>query len=175
MSNTSADSERWLEDLPEPDPFTEEEFHAWRGLIRLRGTTMREIDRRLRANGEISIDDYGVLIVFVTAPRMRLRMTDLGTRQMLTPSGITRLVMRLEERGLVQRVPDPDDGRGSLAALTRAGLAALRRAQVIHHATVRELFVGQLTSGELEQLARLFEKALPGVVGAAVWPPVPSG
>ena len=96
MSNSSADPERWLEDLPEPNPFTAEEFCAWRGLIRLRGTTMREIDRRLRANGEISIDDYSVLIVFVTAPRMRLRMTDLGARQMLTPSGITRLVTRLE-------------------------------------------------------------------------------
>ena len=71
MSNTSANPESWLEDLPEPDPFTEAEFHAWRGLIRLRGTTMREIDRRLREHDEISIDDYSVLIVFVTAPRMR--------------------------------------------------------------------------------------------------------
>ena len=171
MSNTSPDPPDWLCELPEPDPFTREEFLAWRGLIRLHGTMTRQIDRRLRERGEISIDDYGVLIVFVTAPGLRLRMTDLAERQMLTPSGSTRLVARLEERGLVQRVPDPDDGRGSLAALTHEGLETFRRAQVIHHAAVRELFVGRLTARELEQLARLYEKAMPGIGTEAIWPP----
>src|SRR4051812_10337228 len=99
-------------------------------------------------------------------------MSDLGARRMLTPSGITRVVIRLEEQGLVQREPDPADGRAALAVLTREGLEALRRAQVVHHATVRELYVGRLGPGELKQLARLFEKALPGVVSAAAWPPV---
>ena len=69
-------------------------------------------------------------------------MSDLGTRQMLTPSGITRVVTRLEERGLVRREPDPADGRAAFAALTKTRLEALRRAQVIHHATVRELSSG---------------------------------
>ena len=170
MSSKNGDPERWLDDLPEPDPFTEEEFHAWRGLIRLRETAMREIDRRLRQDGDLSLADYGVLITLVTAPRFRLRMSDLGTRQLLTPSGITRVVTRLEERGLIQREPDPADGRGALAALTRPGLEALRRAQVIHHATVRELFLGRLTQHELNRLAQLYEKALPGVVSAPVWP-----
>ena len=171
MSNSSADPERWLAEHPEPDPFTEAEFHAWRGLIRMQGTLIREIDRRLAASGEISIDDYGVLIVLVTAPQMRLRMSDLGVRQMLTPSGITRLVARLERRGLLQRVPDPNDGRGSLAALTHTGLVAFRRAQVIHHATVRELFVGRLTPRELQRLTDLYEKAMPGVGRSDDWPP----
>ena len=48
MSSNLGDSERWLEELPEPDAFSPEEFHAWRGLIRLREAVMREIDRRLR-------------------------------------------------------------------------------------------------------------------------------
>ncbi len=170
MSSNATDPERWLDDLPEPDPFTEEEFHAWRGLIRLRETAMREIDRRLRQDGELSLADYGVLITLLTAPRFRLRMSDLGTRRLLTPSGITRVVTRLEERGFVQREPDPADGRAALAALTRRGLEALRRAQAVHHATVRELFLGRLTQRELDRLAQLYEKALPGVVSAPVWP-----
>ena len=174
MSSNTTDPERWLDDLPEPDPFTEEEFHAWRGLIRLRETAMREIDRRLQQDGDLSLADYGVLITLVTAPRFRLRMSDLGTRRLLTPSGITRVVTRLEERGLIQREPDPADGRAALAALTRPGLEALRRAQVIHHATVRELFLGRLTQHELNRLAQLYEKALPGVVSAPVWPQPPS-
>jgi DNA-binding MarR family transcriptional regulator len=171
MSSNVADAERWLDDLPEPDPFTDEEFRAWRGLIRLRETATREIDRRLQQHGDLSLADYGVLITLVTAPRLRLRMSDLGAQRMLTPSGITRVVTRLEERGLVRREPDPADGRAALAALTRPGLEALRRAQVVHHATVREVFLERLRPRELDRLAQLYEKALPGVVSAPVWPP----
>jgi DNA-binding MarR family transcriptional regulator len=171
MSNNSHDPSRWLEELPEPDAFSPEEFQAWRGLIRLREAVMREIDRRLREESAVSLADYGVLITLVTAPDLRLRMSALGAQRMLTPSGITRVIIRLEERGLVRREPDPTDGRAAFAALTKAGLSALRRAQVVHHATVRELYVGRLTQIELKRLARLFEKALPGVVSAPVWPP----
>jgi len=135
---------------------------------------MREIDRRLRREGLISLADYGVLITLVTAPGLRLRMSELGARRMLTPSGITRVVVRLEEQGLVRREPDPADGRVAFAALTRSGLVALRRAQVVHHATVRELYLGRLTEHELDRLARLLEKALPGVVSASAWPPPPT-
>jgi len=167
----SADPARWLDELPEPDPFSADEFRAWRGLLRLREVVMRDIDRRLRRAGHVSLDDYGILITLVTAPRMRLRMSDLGARRMLTPSGITRVVNRLEEQGLVRRDPDPSDGRASLAVLTRDGLAALRRAQVVHHAAVRELYLDRLDRADLNRLADLFEKALPGVVSAATWPP----
>jgi DNA-binding MarR family transcriptional regulator len=167
----SSNSHSWLAELPEPDAFSPAEFDAWRGLIRLRETVMREIDRRLRRDGDVTLADYGILITLVTTPELRLRMSDLGARRMLTPSGITRVVIRLEERGLVRREPDPADGRAAFAVLTRAGLEALRRAQVIHHATVRELYVGRLSPQELERLARLFEKALPGVVSAPAWPP----
>jgi DNA-binding MarR family transcriptional regulator len=172
LSSIEEDVARWLEELPEPDSFSPEEFLAWRGLIRLREMLMREIDRRLRDEGLVSLADYGVLITLVTEPTLRLRMSDLGARRMLTPSGITRVVIRLEEQGLVRRESDPADGRAAFAVLTREGLEALRRAQVVHHAAVRELYVGRLAPGELKQLARLFEKALPGVVTAAAWPPL---
>ena len=171
MSSKNHEPERWLEELPEPEAFSPEEFDAWRGLIRLREAVMREIDRRLRHDDLISLADYGVLITLVTAPGLKLRMSDLGAQRMLTPSGITRVVVRLEEQGLVRREPDPADGRAAFAALTRPGLEALRRAQVVHHATVRELCTGRLTKHELVRLAALFEKALPGVVTAPAWPP----
>ncbi len=171
MSSNSHESERWLEELPEPNAFSPEEFDAWRGLIRLRETVMREIDRRLGDDGLISLADYGVLITLVTAPGLRLRMSDLGAQRMLTPSGITRVIVRLEYQGLVRREPDPADGRAAFATLTRPGLEALRRAQVVHHATVRELYLDGLTKHERDRLARLFEKALPGVVSASAWPP----
>jgi DNA-binding MarR family transcriptional regulator len=171
MSSISGDSNSWLDELPEPDAFTPEEFHAWRGLIRLRETAMREIDRRLQEKGDLSLADYGVLVTLATQPQLRLRMSDLGAQRMLTPSGITRVVTRLEKRGLISREPDPADGRALFASLTRPGLEALRRAQVVHHATVRELYLTRLTSKDLDRLAQLFEKALPGVVSASAWPP----
>jgi DNA-binding MarR family transcriptional regulator len=171
MSNIDADEARWVEELPEPDSFSPEEFLAWRGLMRLRETVTRAIDDRLRREGLISLADYGVLITLVTEPALRLRMSDLGAHRMLTPSGITRVVTKLEEQGLVRREPDRADGRAAFAVLTREGLEALRRAQVVHHAAVRELYVGRLAPRELKQLARLFEKALPGVVTASAWPP----
>jgi DNA-binding MarR family transcriptional regulator len=173
MSSTLDGPERWLEQLPEPDPFTPEEFRAWRGLLRLREAVTREVDRRLRAEGDLTLADYGVLITLVGAPQLRLRMSDLGARRMLTPSGITRVVVRLEERGLIRRVPDSEDGRAALATLTPAGLGALRRAQVIHHAAVRETYLDRLTPRELDRLGQLYEKALPGAVSAAAWPPAP--
>jgi DNA-binding MarR family transcriptional regulator len=174
VSSKNHQPERWLEELPEPEAFSPEEFAAWRGLIRLRETVMREIDRRLRDHDLVSLADYGVLITLVTAPGLKLRMSDLGAQRMLTPSGITRVVVRLEERGLVRREPDPADGRAAFAALTRPGLEALRRAQVVHHATVRELYLDRLTRHELDRFARLLEKALPGVVSASAWPPPPT-
>ncbi len=170
MSSTLPETAALLAELPEADAFTAEELRAWRGLIRLRETAMREIDRRLREAGELTLGDYGALITLVSAPDLRLRMTDLGARRMVSPSGITRVVIDLENRGLVRRERDPADGRGSLAVLTRSGLEALRRAQVIHHKVVRDTCLGRLTPRELDRLAQLFEKAAPGVVSSAVWP-----
>jgi DNA-binding MarR family transcriptional regulator len=94
---------------------------------------------------------------------------------MVSPSGITRVVIDLEKRGLVRRERDPADGRGSLAVLTRSGLEALRRAQVIHHKVVRDTYLGHLTPRELDRLAQLFEKAAPGVITSGVWPPASAG
>jgi DNA-binding MarR family transcriptional regulator len=158
---------------PEPEPFTPHEFAAWRGLLRLRETVTRAVDDRLRAEHGLSLDDYGILITLVGQPEHRLRMSRLGDRRLLTPSGITRAVARLEERGFVQREQDPADGRAFFAALTPKGARELRRAQRAHHAIVRELYLQRLDPSELAQLGELFEKAVPGIVSSEEWPPPP--
>jgi len=158
---------------PEPDPFTPEEFAAWRGMLRLRETVTRAIDELLRAEHGLSIDDYGILITLVGQPGQRLRMSRLGEQRMLTPSGMTRAVARLEERGLVQREQDPADGRAFFATLTARGATELRRAQSAHHAIVREFYFGRLDARDIAQLGKLFEKAIPGVVSSPAWPPTP--
>jgi DNA-binding MarR family transcriptional regulator len=164
MSNNSS--------LPEPDPFDEDEFAAWRGLLRLHATITRELDRRLSATHHLPLGDYGVLITLVGAPDRKLRMGDLAARRLVTPSGITRIVSKLERQGLVARETDPADGRSFYTRLTPKGLKRLRQAQRTHHAIVREHYLSRLTHAERAQLGELFEKALPGVVSSEVWPPV---
>jgi len=145
---------------PEPDPFTPEEFAAWRGLLQLRETVTRAIDARLRADHALSLDDYGILITLVGQPDFRQRMSALGEQRLLTPSGITRAVVRLEKRGLLRRDQDPADRRAFFATLTPKGVSELRNAQRTHHAIVRELYLSRLSQSEVSKLGALFEKVV---------------
>jgi DNA-binding MarR family transcriptional regulator len=164
-------SNRFVRSSPEPDPFDASELAAWRGLLRVHTTVTRELDRRMSERHALPLDAYGVLITLVTAPDGRLPIGELGVRRNLTASGITRSVDRLAKAGLVERVRNPADGRSAFVALTPRGLRRLREAQVTHHATVRELLFAQLDAGDRERLAALWEKAMPGAVSSAAWPP----
>jgi DNA-binding MarR family transcriptional regulator len=147
------------------------EFDAWRGMLRLHATVTRELEQRLLSECAMSLAVYGVLVTLVGAPDRRLRMSELAERRLTHPSGVTRAVDQLEKQGLVAREVDPADGRSFHAVLTPRGLERLREAQRTHHAVARELYLGRLSERDAAQLARLFEKALPGVVSAPVWPP----
>jgi DNA-binding MarR family transcriptional regulator len=98
-------------------------------------------------------------------------MTELAERRLVTPSGISRVVDKLVARGWVRRETDPQDRRGFRAVLTAEGVRKLREAQVTHHGVVRERYLGRLERDDVRTLAELFEKALPGIGTAAVWPP----
>jgi DNA-binding MarR family transcriptional regulator len=155
---------------PEPDPFTAEEFSAWRGMLRVHATVFRELDRRLMAKHGFGVDAYGVLITLVTAPERRLTIGALGTQRNLSPSGISRSVDRLTKTGLLTRASNPADGRSLLVELTDEGLERLRAAQVTHHRVVREMLLSRLDKRDLERLMGLWEKAMPGAVSSSTWP-----
>jgi DNA-binding MarR family transcriptional regulator len=157
--------------LPEPDPFTREEFLAWRAFLRVHAHVTRELDRRMVEEHGVSLDHYGILITLASAPDMALRMGELGARRLVSPSKISRVVDELERHRLVKRTRDPGDGRSYLATLTPSGLRKLREAQVTHHAVVRERLLDPLAADQVEQLAEIWDTAVPGVVGAEVWPP----
>src|SRR5437867_4159514 len=105
---------------------------AWRALIAAHASLLRRLDRELEAEHGLSLAWYEVLLRLRRAPQGHLRMSDLAGSVFLTPSGLTRLVDRLEEAGLVQRVSCPTDRRVSWAAITDEGRARLRRASVTH-------------------------------------------
>jgi DNA-binding MarR family transcriptional regulator len=157
-------------ELPEPDAFSAEEMTAWRGLLRVHSAITRTIDRRIADAHGMSLDTYGILITLITAPDATLTMGELARRHNLSPSGISRAVDRAARDGLIERRPNPADGRSFLLALTRRGVVRLREAQVTHHATVRELLLDALDRDDLRELGRLWEKAMPGASTSPVWP-----
>ena len=144
---------------PEPDPFGDDEFRAWRGFLRTHRTITDELNRRLLERHGLTLLHYGVLITLITAPRRTLRMTGLAERVLISPSGMTRAIAFLAGRGLVERRPDPADGRGALAHLTTLGLRRLREAQVTHHRCVRELLFDGLDADDVRRLAAIYDRA----------------
>ena len=126
---------------------------AWEALFRAQSTIVRELAAR-DAWDDLVPREYGVLYALSSA-RDGLRITELGEDVLLTQPGMSRLVARLEARGLVQRVGDPDDARASRIRLTPAGLAAQRRIGRAHARHVAEAMTRNLDRPELEQLLEL--------------------
>jgi DNA-binding MarR family transcriptional regulator len=155
---------------PEPDPFTADEFNAWRGMLRVHSAVFRELDRQLLAEHGFGIDHYGVLVTLVSPPAHTMPIGELGQRRNLSPSGISRSVDRLAKLGLLERSVNPEDGRSLLVGLTSNGLRRLREAQVTHHRIVREMLLSRLDQHDLASLGELWERAMPGAVSSPTWP-----
>ena len=108
----------------------------------------------------MSVNELDVLITLDNAPDRRLRMSDLAQSAMLSSGGLTRLVGRLESRGLVERIPDSDDGRSFHAALTKDGSQGLAEARVTHDDVIEELLSARLTASEVHSLSRALGRTL---------------
>src|SRR5206468_9698865 len=102
-----------------------------------------------------------VLVQLAEAPGHRLRMSELAEAVLLSRSGLSRLVDRLQKDGLVLREPDPCDARGLFTVLTDKGRDTLRDAAQVHLAGIARLGVHRLTEAELRQLAELMRKLDP--------------
>jgi DNA-binding MarR family transcriptional regulator len=131
---------------------------AWEALFRAQSTIVQELAAR-DAWEDLVPREYGVLYALSSAPG-GLRITELGEDVLLTQPGMSRLVARLESRGLVQRVDDPDDARACRIRLTRAGAAAQRRIGRAHARHVAEAMTRHLDRGELEQLLDLCRRVI---------------
>ncbi|MEA2522308.1 MAG: hypothetical protein QOI81_1954, partial [Actinomycetota bacterium] len=105
---------------------------------------------------------FEVLAWLARAGRRGLRMSELASRVVLSPSGVTRAVDQLERRGLVERCVFEGDRRGSLASLTSDGRSLLRKAANDHVLGLREHFFKHLSRSELEHLTTALEAILDG-------------
>jgi DNA-binding MarR family transcriptional regulator len=139
-------------------PLTDSQLSVWRSFLRAHATLVRRLEADLVAEQSLPLASYDVLVQLVEAPEHRLRMTDLADRVLLSRSGLTRLVDRLERDGLVAREACASDARGLFAVLTDAGYERLRKAATTHLRGVHDYAVGRLTVGELDALGRALDK-----------------
>ena len=141
------------------------ELGAWRGLLRVHSRMTKALDAELIAEHGISLSSYEVLLFLADAPDGRLRMSELADGVLLSRSGLTRLVDRMERDGLLRRERCEDDARGFNALITAEGRDLFQSARRTHLDGVRELFLSHLSADELRTLARLWEKVAPGAAG----------
>ncbi|PWW65369.1 MarR family winged helix-turn-helix transcriptional regulator [Actinokineospora spheciospongiae] len=137
---------------------TRTELHAWRTFLRAHARVTRVLEAELVAEQQLSLGGYDVLVQLAEAPDHRLRMAELADAVLLSRSGVTRLVDRLERAGMVARERVPGDGRGVVATLTAHGLDVLRTASRTHLAGVSEHFVARLSAEQLAYLGELCGK-----------------
>jgi DNA-binding MarR family transcriptional regulator len=131
---------------------------AWSGLVRAHERLMHELDGELQRTHDISLAEFDVLLQLSEAPERRMRMADLADAVLLTRSGVSRLVDRLESRGLVERSRCPSDARGLNASLTDAGSALLAEAAVTHLAGVRTRLIDRLAPEDVARLESIWEQ-----------------
>jgi DNA-binding MarR family transcriptional regulator len=122
----------------------------------------RELDAELLANHGLPLSSYEVLLTVADAPGERMRMSEIADSVLLSRSGVTRLVDRLERDGLVERIPCEDDARGQYAVLTERGREAFDAARATHLAGVRHRFLEQFECDDLRRMAGYWERLVPG-------------
>jgi DNA-binding MarR family transcriptional regulator len=137
---------------------SDSELAAWRLFLTLHRRLVDAIDRDLQQARRLPLNSYDVLIELQEAPDHRLRMAELANRVVLSRSGLTRLVDRLENDGYLARDAVGGDRRGTYAVITEQGIRALREAWPIYARGIQRYFAEALATEEAEILAALLQK-----------------
>lgn len=145
---------------PDALTLTDDQQAAWEGFLRVHATLLRRLDGELQLAEGLPLSSYDVLLQLARTPDRRLRMSELAEAVLLSPSGVTRLVDRLERQGLVARMRAGDDARSAYATLTHRGRHRLRKATLSHLAAVRHHFLDTLSDGECRLLAVVWARTL---------------
>ncbi len=143
-------------------PLDAGELAAWRGFLRIHSAVTKELDAELVAAHGLTLSSYEVLLHLATSSSGCARMSDLAGSALLSRSGLTRLIDRLERARLVRREGVSADARGMQAVITPEGREAFARARRTHLAGVRTRFLEPLSEADRELLAQLWERLLPG-------------
>ena len=133
---------------------------AWQAVLRAQNRALRAIEQDLHDQGLIPLSWYDVLLELNAAPSRQLRMQDLAARVVLSRTRVSRLVSELERVGYIERVPDPDDGRATLARITPEGRAARRQAAPAYLAGIEKHFSRHLTAAQQDAVAKGLQRVV---------------
>lgn len=138
-----SDLERWLP--------------AWMALARTYPRYWDFLDSKMRREHGVTMSRYDVLAHLDLAGG-RLGLTELAKRIWLSPSGLSKLLDRMDASGLIAREPDPSDARSWFAVLTPSGRSRVRRARASHHALLASTFGSVLSDRDLAELVRAMQR-----------------
>jgi len=136
---------------------------AWQTFVTAHAVVIELIEQELVEAKQLPLSSYDVLLALVQAPNRRLRMHELAQAVVLSRSGLTRLVDRLEQEGLLARDRSGPDRRATYAVLTLKGFRAFRGAWPIYAQGILKYFIQHLTEQEISTLS----EALGRVVATA--------
>ncbi len=161
-------SERSVTDEPGVKWLTAEELNSWLSVVRLMTWLPWSIDQQLQRDSKLGMVEYQVLAMLSESPEQTRRMSALAEVTNASLSRLSRVVKRLEERGLVRREPDPTDGRFTNAILTGDGFQTLAEAAPGHIEHVRSLVIDLLSPERLRKLGRDADRILSHIDTSAI-------
>ncbi len=145
----------------------ETHLHAWRGYYASFWRIFAAIEADLAAAGLPSLSWYDALYELYLAPDRHLRMSELARSALLSRSGLTRLVDKLEHEGLIHRRACPTDGRVQHAELTDKGIEVLRKIWPVYRAGIARYFATSFSEADARELHRLFARLAPAAMSGA--------
>ncbi|MEP6896794.1 MAG: MarR family transcriptional regulator [Chloroflexota bacterium] len=140
------------------DGFTEIEQNAWGGFLGTYGKMNRMIEDDLQSHSRLTHVEFEVLLRLSWNENHRMRIQDLAAQSILTRSGVSRVVERLEKARLITREEASEDRRGAYAVLTEEGAIRFQTAVQKHVAFVQKNFLSRFSEGELIQMAGFWKR-----------------
>jgi DNA-binding MarR family transcriptional regulator len=129
---------------------------AWRALFEAHALVLGRIDKDLEAEGVGSLSEYDVLFTLYESPGRRQRLAEVASAALISRSGLTRLLDRLERKGCIRREGAPEDRRGTYAVLTEAGVEELRRIWAVYSRGIARYFLAHLSDAEAAEVGAIF-------------------
>ena len=133
---TDGDHDRWM--------------GAWLTLLRTHARLWDQVEAQMRRDHGLTIARYDVL-ASLDAAGGRLRLGDLGASIVLSPSGLSKLLDRMQASDLIRREPDPADARSTFAVITPRGRALIKKARRTHHELLQQRFGDALDDRDVAQ------------------------
>lgn len=174
LSKSKPQADRYAEGMTNPGTpaaLSGEELETWAALATVLEWLPAALDAQLQRDEHLTHYEYGVLYALAEAPDRTLRMSVLSGYANSSLSRLSRAATRLESKGLMRRLPDPADGRFTLAVLTDLGRQKVDQATPGHARLVHDLVLDRLTKPQHRQLREISQRIMRAIRSDEGWTP----